>query len=200
MLVTVAVSLLVFIAKVDAQASYIGGFVAARLSGVVDFTGYDFIPAILTPLTCTLLHANLLHLGMNVLMLIVTGRPTEEALGARGIVILYLVGAYAAAAAQWAGGPESLSPMIGASGAASAVIGAYAMLFGQSRAKRIGPFSAKVVHIAWLAAAWTVINLMAAIALQGAGIAQLAAGAHIGGFVAGLLLARPLLLWRYRRA
>ena len=89
--------------------------------------------------------------------------------------------------------------MIGASGAASAVVGAYSLLFGRSRAQAIGPIPAQVVHVAWLAVAWTVVNLMIAYAFLGAGVA-VAAAAHIGGFFAGLALAKPLLMWRWRRA
>jgi membrane associated rhomboid family serine protease len=118
--------------------------------------------------------------------------------GAGGIAILYLVGAYAAAATQWAFAPASAVPMIGASGAISAVVGAYAVLFGRRRAKRLGPIPAHIVHIVWLAAAWIGIQLL--IGFAGMGGVTVAIGAHIGGFVAGLVLARPLLRWRYRRA
>ena len=89
--------------------------------------------------------------------------------------------------------------MIGASGALSAVVGAYALLFGQSRARAIGQFSAGVVHVVWLAAAWIGIQLMIGVAGLG-GFGTIAIGAHIGGFLAGLAMARPLLLWRYRHA
>ncbi|MEI9850047.1 MAG: rhomboid family intramembrane serine protease [Sphingomonas sp.] len=50
------------------------------------------------------------------------------------------------------------------------------------------------MHGIWLAAAWTAINLLVSFALP------IAWGAHVGGFVAGLLLARPLLRWRWRGA
>jgi membrane associated rhomboid family serine protease len=79
------------------------------------------------------------------------------------------------------------------------VVGAYSLLFGRSRARAIGPIPAQAVHVLWLAAAWTVVNLLTAFAFLGAGVA-VAAAAHIGGFVAGLALAKPLLMWRWRRA
>ncbi|MDP5278574.1 rhomboid family intramembrane serine protease [Sphingomonas sp. DG1-23] len=197
-LVTAAVSLVVTLAGGNAyEASMRAGFIPARLSGID--TDYLAVPALLTPLSCTLLHAGLLHLAMNMLMLGFTGRETERAVGPWGILILYVVGAYAAAFAQWLPEPQSLTPMIGASGAASAVVGAYSLLFGRSRAKAIGPIPAQAVHVVWLAAAWTAINLMIGYAFLGAGVA-VAAGAHIGGFLAGLALARPLLMWKWRRA
>ena len=55
------------------------------------------------------------------------------------------------------------------------------------------------IHVAWLLAAWIVIQIMTEMLAGGQGV-LLATPAHIGGFVAGLLLHRPLLLWRYRRA
>ncbi|RYD53791.1 MAG: rhomboid family intramembrane serine protease, partial [Sphingomonadales bacterium] len=61
------------------------------------------------------------------------------------------------------------------------------------------PIPAQAVHVIWLALAWIAINLLSAFAFQGAGIA-VAAAAHIGGFLVGLALAKPLLLWRWRRA
>jgi membrane associated rhomboid family serine protease len=197
-LVTVAVGVVVMLGGGDGYAASMrGGFIPARLSGIE--TDYLAVPALLTPLSCTLLHAGLLHLAMNMLMLGFTGRETERAVGPWGILVLYVVGAYAAAFAQWLPDPQSATPMIGASGAASAVVGAYSLLFGRSRAQAIGPIPAQVVHVAWLAVAWTVVNLMIAYAFLGAGVA-VAAAAHIGGFFAGLALAKPLLIWRWRRA
>ena len=54
--------------------------------------------------------------------------------------------------------------MIGASGAISAVVGAYALLYGERRAQAIGPVPAGVVHVAWLAAAWIGIQLLIGLA------------------------------------
>ncbi|UYY58912.1 rhomboid family intramembrane serine protease [Sphingomonas sp. S2-65] len=195
--VTAAVSAAVLLGHQDYDASMRAGFIPARLSGM----GTDFaaVPALLTPLTCTLLHGGFLHLGMNMLMLGFTGKETERALGPLGIVLLYVVGAFVAAFAQWLPDPQSMVPMIGASGAASAVVGAYSLLFGRSRAKAIGPIPAQAVHVVWLAVAWTIVNLLSAFAFLGAGVA-VAAWAHIGGFVAGLVLAKPLLRWRWRKA
>ena len=197
--VTVSVTLLVSYLRYDVDAAILGGFIPARLSGQDFPPEITAVPAFLTPLSCTLLHAGFFHLAMNMLMLLVTAQPTEKALGGLGLIVLYVVGAYAAALAQWAVDPNSIRPMIGASGAASAVVGAYSLLFGRSRAKAIGPLSAQTVHVIWLALAWTAINLLSAFAFLGAGIA-IAGAAHIGGFLAGLLLARPLLTWRWRKA
>jgi membrane associated rhomboid family serine protease len=177
-------------------ADTVGGFIPARLSGLIVIGA---LPVWLTPLSCTLLHANAIHLGFNLMMLGYCGREDEVALGPAGVVVLFLVGAYAAAAAQFVVGPHSQVPVIGASGAISALVGSYAILYGQRRPSRFAPEVARWLHIAWLAAAWIAVQLLVGFASATEGVA-VAAAAHIGGFLAGLVLARPLLRWRYRKA
>ncbi|AQR73214.1 rhomboid family intramembrane serine protease [Sphingomonas sp. LM7] len=195
-LATVTVSVVVMLAPETIDVPMRAGFIPARLSGVE--TDYAAIPTWLTPLSSAFVHAGVLHLFSNLLILLFTGWQCERAVGARGIAILYLVGAYAAAFAQWLPEPMAITPMVGASGAASAVFGAYSLLFARSRAIALGPIPALAIQALWLAAAWAGVNLLAAYALRLEGIA-IAAAAHIGGFVAGLVLARPLLKWRWRR-
>jgi membrane associated rhomboid family serine protease len=55
------------------------------------------------------------------------------------------------------------------------------------------------IHVLWLLVTWVVLQWMAGVLAGGQGV-MLATPAHIGGFVAGLLMQRPLLLWRYRKA
>lgn len=157
-------------------------------------------PFLLTPLTATLLHADLFHLLFNLLIFLFCGRAVEGALGPVNLMILYVAGAFAAAAGQFVVDPMSPLPMIGASGAISAIIGAYAMLFGRNRVRVANPQAALWLNVLWLLAAWVVLQLALGIVLSRGGGLLLAVGAHIGGFVAGVALARPLLLWRYRKA
>jgi len=196
---TVLVSALLILTGMLSQAAIGAGFIPLRVDGAMLPSGLSVaVPLWLTPLTATLIHGGWAHLAFNLLMFVFCGRETERAVGAGGIVVLYIFGAYAAAAMQWVFSPASALPMIGASGAISAVVGAYAVLFGKRRTKRMGPVPAHIIHIVWLAAAWIGIQLL--IGFAGMGGVTVAIGAHIGGFVAGLVLARPLLGWRYRRA
>jgi membrane associated rhomboid family serine protease len=174
-----------------------GAFVPADLSADLGFTRAPFV---LTPLTATLLHADLFHLIFNLLIFLLCGRAVEGALGPVNLVILYVIGAFAAAAAQFALDPMAPNPMIGASGAISAVIGVYAMLFGRNRVAVSDPRLALWLNVLWLLAAWVVLQVAMAMVLNAGQGILLAVGAHVGGFVAGVILARPLLLWRYRRA
>jgi membrane associated rhomboid family serine protease len=174
-----------------------GGFIPWRVQGVEGDQG--FVPALLTPLTATLVHAGLMHVLFNLLILLFCGRSVETILGGRQLAILYVVGAYAAAAAQYAVNPQDMTPMVGASGAISAVLGAYAMLFGRNRVKVKNQKLALWLNALWLAAGWVVLQLIAGLTFETSG-ARIAIAAHVGGFIAGMALAKPLLLLRYRGA
>jgi len=189
--------LIAYLFGLDDRAAAGLGFIPARVDGLIRVV--PAAPAFLTPLTATVVHGGLLHLGFNMLMLGWCGTQVERVLGRSGLIVLYLVGAYAAAGAQWLSSPHGMAPMIGASGAISAVIGAFALSFG--RAKRVTS-SARLnrwINVVWLLAAWIVLQVMVGWLAGGQGY-LLATPAHIGGFIAGLLLQRPLLLWRYRKA
>lgn len=173
-------------------AMLFAGFIPARLSGLVDLVGA--LPVWLTPLSSALLHAGMLHLVVNMMMMLFIGRQLEPAFGKRGIVALLLAGAYAGALMHWAIEPASTTPVVGASGAVSALVAAFAFIFNRDDVRRIGPFPPVVVRAAWLAAAWIGVQLAMGFAFGG-GIAIFS---HIGGFLAGLLLTRPLLRWRFR--
>ncbi len=201
---TVAIAALTALAWVLAEAigatnsaAAMLGFIPARLSGLLDVS--PAVPAALTPLSSTLVHGGLLHLAFNLLMLVWCGMAVERVLGRGALVLLYVVGAFAAAGAQWLADPASLVPVIGASGAISAVIGAFALSFGEARRVTRSPRLNRMLNAAWLLAAWVVMQVMVGVLAGGQGV-LLATPAHVGGFLVGLLLQRPLLLWRYRTA
>ena len=179
------------------QAAFVMGFIPARLSGAG--LPWPAVPAFLTPLTATLVHSGLIHIGFNLLVFVWCGAQVERVLGKAGLITLYLVGAYAAAAAQWAIDPTGTTPMVGASGAISAVIGAFALSFGRARRITSSPALNRWINAIWLMVAWVVLQVMMGWVAGQQGF-LLATPAHVGGFAAGLLLQRPLLLWRYRKA
>jgi membrane associated rhomboid family serine protease len=196
-IVTVAVSAFVLLFMNVGVAATYWGFTPVAVG--VNLTGSLAIPWWLTPFTAELLHGGWLHLGVNMLILIFVGFQVERVIGASGMVLAYLVGALAAAAAQYAANPLGAIPMVGASGAISALFGLYALFFGRPRQVTRNQRVNRWIHAAWLLATWVVLQWMAAILAGSEGV-LLATPAHIGGFVAGLLLQRPLLLWRYRKA
>lgn len=179
------------------QAAYALGFIPLRVT--LPSVGFPAAPAFLTPLTATLVHAGPVHLGFNLLILLWCGTQVERVLGSTGLILLYIVGAYAAAAAQWGINPHGEVPVVGASGAISAVMGAFALSFGRARAFTSNLAVNRWINVAWLLVAWVVLQFMMGW-LAGAQGYLLATPAHVGGFAAGLLLQRPLLLWHYRKA
>jgi len=196
-IVTAAFWLLAYVTGLSYEAAIAMGFIPDRWSGAVMLT--PAVPAFLTPLSATLVHANLLHLALNLIILIWCGTQVERVLGPKALVFIYLVSAYVAALAQWLVEPYAQVPMVGASGAISGVIGAFALSFGQQRKiVRSEPVN-RMLNAAWLLVAWIVLQLMTAM-LAGMQGVLLATPAHVGGFIAGLLLQRPLLMWRYRNA
>ncbi|HEX4799624.1 MAG TPA: rhomboid family intramembrane serine protease [Sphingomicrobium sp.] len=179
------------------QAALALGFIPARLSGTA--VPWPAVPALVTPLTATLVHAGLIHLGFNLLVFVWCGAAVERVLGKTGLIVLYLIGAYAAALAQWSVDPSGTVPMVGASGAISAVMGAFALSFGRAKAFTNNLRVNRWINVVWLLVAWVILQSMMGWLAGGQGYA-LATPAHVGGFAAGLLLQRPLLLWRYRKA
>lgn len=197
----VLIFLLIWMAGWEQEAIVRGGFFPIRLG-----EGYPaleavngLIPAWLTPLSSTFLHSGLMHIAFNMLMLLFCGRYVEQALGPALMALLYFVGAYAAALAEFLFNGQSTIPIVGASGAISAILGAYALLFARNRVDPVGPIPGSVVRIIWLTLAWIGIQLMIGVATRG-NLNGIAIFAHIGGFIAGLLLTRPLLEWRFRSA
>jgi membrane associated rhomboid family serine protease len=172
------------------------GFIPGRIGGEVVVAGA--LPVWLTPLSATLIHGDLFHLGFNMLMLIWCGRQVESAVGGWLLALLYIVGAFAAAAAEWALNPASAVMVIGASGAISAVLAVYALVFSEQKIRPFAGLPLHVVRALWLGVAWIAIQALIGFAMN-SGLGGIAIGAHAGGFVVGLVLARPLLRWRYRQ-
>ena len=153
------------------------------------------------------LHGGLGHLGGNMLYLWIFGDNVEDAVGHRRYLLFYLLGGVAAALVQMAVDPTSPVPMVGASGAIAAVLGAYMALYPRSPITVVNP-----VPLFWFAyglffdlPAWFVIleffvlNLLSGVSSLASmrhGAGGVAFFAHIGGFVAGLLLVKPFTLGR----
>ncbi len=201
LVVTVAAWLIAVALNRQEWVMFWGGFIPSRLE--FGDRGMAFVPFWLTPLTSALIHSGFIHLLMNMLILVVCGRAVESVLGPLGMLILYLLGAYVAAAAVFVADPTSLT--VGASGAISAILGAYALLFGRNKVNVKNPRLALWLNALWLLAAWVGLNLVMRVvaaggAIPGLGSVKIAIAAHIGGFLVGIALAWPLLMLRYRKA
>lgn len=166
------------------------------------FRQYGVVPAqiaqgdqLYSLLTSMFLHGGWMHLIGNMVFLMVFGDNIEAVLGKIGYLIFYLGGGLAASAAyiiiNWGG----TTPSVGASGAIAAILGAYVVMFPRSRIK--------VLYFSWLGIGitritaivflgfWALMQFLNGIASLGAETAQtggVAVWAHIGGFVAGLVI------------
>lgn len=173
-----------------------GGFVPLRVDIHVE-APVALLPVSLTPLTSSFLHADFTHLLFNMLILLWCGRFVEEAVGKLRLVILYILGAYAAAAAHYLWDPVSIVPVIGASGAISAIFGAFALIYGRPKRFTASPQANRAIHAVSLLVFWVLVQWMVSLLDESVGY-SIATVAHVGGFAAGLALL-PLLRRRPRK-
>ncbi len=155
----------------------------------------EMLPLYSTFFTSMFVHAGLLHILSNMIFLAVFGDNVEDLLGPVPYLIFYLLCGLAASAAQIAADPASTIPNVGASGAIAGVLAGYLILLPQGTV-RLFIFFGFFYHITKVPAllfisVWFVIQLFSGVAslgavVEGGGVAY---WAHIGGFLAGLLLA-----------
>ena len=153
----------------------------------------DWPHLFLTLLTFQFLHGGFLHLASNMLYLWIFADNVEDRIGHGRFLLLYLGGGIASAVVQILMTPGSSVPMVGASGAIAAVLGAYLLLFPSARILTLVPL--------WLF--WETVEIPAFLFLglwfllqwaygltaigQVAGVGGIAFWAHIGGFISGML-------------
>ncbi len=177
------------------------GVVPADLGDAWD-RGDVFGQEVLTLFTSQFLHGGWLHLLGNMLYLWIFGNNVEDRLGRLRFIVFYLGGGVAAGLAQTAIDPGSDIPLVGASGAIAATLGAYLVLFPRARITTLVflGFFYQLINVPAIVVLgfWFVLQLIDGLASlgvtsTGGGIAFFA---HIGGFVAGALLARVFALGR----
>jgi len=143
-------------------------------------------------LTSMFLHASWMHLLGNMWFLWIFGNNVEDSMGRLRFVAFYLLSGLAAAMGQVLTDPGSSIPMVGASGAISGVMGAYLVLYPNVRVFTLVPlgfFITSMALPAWVMLGyWFVIQFVSGLASFGGGMGGVAFWAHIGGFVAGVVL------------
>ncbi|MBI3576084.1 MAG: rhomboid family intramembrane serine protease [Gammaproteobacteria bacterium] len=159
------------------------------------------VPPVATVFSSMFLHGGFMHLAGNMLYLWIFGNNVEDSMGHVRFVIFYLLCGVAAVLAQALPNPDSAIPMIGASGAISGVLGAYLLLFPRAHVLvliPLGMFSRMVPLPAMVVLGfWFVLQLIST-ALSDGSQGGVAFGAHIGGFVAGMILI-PVFKYRHVR-
>jgi len=145
-----------------------------------------------TVLTSMFMHGGWFHLLGNMWFLWVFGNNIEDSMGHARFVVFYLLCGVAAAAAQVLAGPNSVVPMVGASGAISGVMGAYILLYPRVRVHTLvtlGFFVTTVALPAYVMLGyWFLLQLlMGAVGSVSRVEGGVAVWAHVGGFVVGML-------------
>lgn len=138
------------------------------------------------------MHGSWFHIISNMWFMFIFGDNVEDRLGRMPFVGFYLVCGLAAAAAQVALNPSSIVPMVGASGAIGGVMGAYAILYPHAKVEMLvilGFFITRIiVPAALMLGYWFLLQLLSASAALGGKAGGVAFGAHVGGFLMGIVL------------
>jgi membrane associated rhomboid family serine protease len=209
-LTLIAINIIVFLVQLMLGDPFTNGWslIPAEITTGQDITGPQQVPGIdatinlteaplgspyLTLLTSMFMHGGLLHIGSNMLFLFIFGDNVEDNMGHIKYLVFYLLSGFAASFTQiFLGGTDSIIPNVGASGAIAGVLGAYLILFPGARIKTLiplGPVITVGAVPAYLMIGMWILLQLASVFLQeqttGGGVAF---WAHIGGFVAGLLL------------
>jgi membrane associated rhomboid family serine protease len=202
MLTLVAVNIVVFIYEIslpDTQ-SLEALFYSAGVVPVEYTRGLAIAPPPLgitwtTLITSMFLHGGLLHIGSNMLYLFIFGDNVEDRLGHLRFLIFYFVCGIFAGLTHIFFNASSDAPSIGASGAIAGVLAAYLRLFPHAQVRTlifIGPFIILPrIQAVFLIAFWFLTQVFAGVASLGARTDQtsgVAVWAHVGGFIAGLIL------------
>ncbi len=152
---------------------------------------------LLTPFSALFLHAGWLHLLGNMLYLHIFGGNVEDVLGRGRFLLFFLVAGFVSFLVQIVLVPHAMVPNIGASGAVAGVLGAYVFLYPRSRVIAVIPllfFFPMVELPAWVFIGgwflWQFLSGAASLGTASALSGGTAWWAHVGGFVAGVLLLR----------
>jgi len=143
----------------------------------------DLLTQIAAPVTYQFLHGGWMHLGINMITLAAFGAPVERMLGVRRFVAFYLSAGIVAGFVQVLLYPDSIDPVIGASGAISGVFGAVLMLMR---------YTGNLPSLYPIAGIWIALNIFFGLfgGMPGSGGEQVAWAAHVGGFLYGLAAIR----------
>ena len=174
------------------NAIYALGMMPAVVFGEVQLPqALDIIPAWLTIFSSMFLHSNWMHLIGNMIYLWIFGDNIEQAMGHGRYLLFYLLCGFVAAMAQALPDISSQIPMIGASGAIAGALGAYLLLYPRANVIVWVPLGiimlTQRVPAAFVLGFYFLMQLYSSMATD-TSQGGIAFGAHIGGFIAGMLL------------
>ena len=185
----IGINVLVFLAELAGGDQFIANwaFIPSRFS---EEPGANAV----TIFSAMFMHGGWMHLFGNMLFLWIFGDNVEDRLGPIKFLIFYLLAGIAATFAQYVYSPESGIPNVGASGAIAGVLGAYILMFPQSRVNVLLGRQVVAMPAFVVLGLWIVFQLISGVGTiaytdESADVGGIAYMAHIGGFVAGLAMA-----------
>jgi membrane associated rhomboid family serine protease len=156
---------------------------------------FEAAPNYLSVFTHMFMHGGWLHIIGNMWFLYVFGDNIEDALGSLRFLLFYLICGLSALVVQVVMSPGSTVPMVGASGAISGIMGAYIVLFPRAPVHMLvflGFFITRIVVPAFfMLGYWFLLQLLGGVFAMGGAGGGVAFWAHVGGFVAGMILVIP---------
>lgn len=174
------------------------GLVPANVTGALSGKGHLFGALMIPAFTCMFLHGGWIHLAGNMWFLWIFGDNVEGRLGHLRFIAFYLVCGLAASLVQYSLGPGLAAPIVGASGAIAGVLGAYALCWPGAKVLTLVPVFYFITFVEIPAVIvlgfWFVMQFFQGMAALGAEFSHtgVAYGAHVGGFLAGMILVKLL--------
>jgi rhomboid family protein len=176
-------------------------FLVELSSGDAFITKWSFVPSrfvanpgteFLTIFSSMFMHAGWIHLGGNMLYLFIFGDNVEDRLGHFRYLVFYLLCGLAATFAQYMASVGSDIPNLGASGAIAGVLGAYIIMFPGERVRVLMGYAVVQMSALVVIGFWIILQVISSLSTftassqtGGGGVAYMA---HIGGFIAGIVL------------
>ena len=204
--VLIAINVIVWLIELSLGEKFINGFstVPYEITHGTDLVGTRTVeaggqsipitlypgptPIYLTLLSAMFMHASWMHIIGNMLYLWIFGDNIEDRVGHAKFVAFYLLCGLVASAAHVMVGTDSVIPSLGASGAIAGVLGAYLVLFPKRKVKVL--MMRQIVHMPafMVLGLWILLQLFGQFSVAGGEGGGVAYMAHIGGFVAGVVL------------
>jgi membrane associated rhomboid family serine protease len=204
----IAINVLVWLLELSRGERFINGYSAVpfEITHNTDLVGLQTIhvgdqtfplrlypgptPIYLTLLSSMFMHASWLHIGGNMLYLWIFGDNIEDRIGSAKFLLFYLICGLVASLTQIVFSANSMIPSLGASGAVAGVLGAYLILFPRRSVKVLMARQIVDMPAFMVLGLWILLQIFSQISVAGGQASGVAYLAHIGGFVAGIVLIR----------
>lgn len=191
-----AVHVIIHIILSPAQIDWVFTYFAFRPAAFTGDLDLPFWSMVISPFSYAFIHGNMFHLGVNAVMLLAFGSGLERAIGAKRTVIFFFGCSLLALLAHFVFNMGSFNPLVGASGGLSGFFAAILIVMQKAGAVGRGKYGLWPIIAFWVGIS-VVFGLMTTPSMIGGGAtgadAEIAWIAHLGGFLAGFILFKPVM-------